>query len=122
MTKRAVKTVLFPSSGCSGFAYPPIRFSVKITGGSVLSYHITETEAIRFVDIRIPLTGDMEENQRTVPGFWKETLGEKQFSDICLLSDENPKEQIPAARMHKSLTLRAARTCCGAACMTRGEY
>ncbi len=31
------------------------------------------------------------ELQRTVPEFWKETLGKKQFSDICLLSDENPK-------------------------------
>lgn len=72
-------------------AYPPIRFSVKITGGSAMSYHITETGAIRFVGIRIPLTEDMEENQRTVPDFWKETLGKKQFSDICLLSDENPK-------------------------------
>ncbi len=72
-------------------AYPPIRFSVKITGGSAMSYRITETGTVRFVGIRIPLTEDMEENQRTVPGFWKEALGEKQFSDICLLSDENPK-------------------------------
>ncbi len=72
-------------------AYPPIRFSVKITGGSAMSYRITETGTIRFVGIRIPLTEDMEENQRTVPGFWKETLGKKQFSDICLLSDEHPK-------------------------------
>ena len=72
-------------------AYPPIRFSVKITGGSAMSYRITETGAIRFVGIRIPLTEDMEENQRVVPGFWKDALGKKQFSDICLLSDENPK-------------------------------
>lgn len=72
-------------------AYPPIRFSVKVTGGSAMSYRITETGAIRFVGIRIPLTADMEENQRIVPGFWKDTLGKKHFSDICLLSDENPE-------------------------------
>lgn len=72
-------------------AYPPIRFSVKVTGGSAMSYRITETGSIRFVGIRIPLTADMEENQRIVPGFWKDTLGKKHFSDICLLSDEKPE-------------------------------
>ncbi len=72
-------------------AYPPISFSVKITGGNVMSYHIAETGAIRIVGIRKSLTEDMEENQRIVPGFWKDTLGKNQFSDICLLSNENPK-------------------------------
>lgn len=72
-------------------AYPPIRFSVKITGGNAMSYHIAETGVIRIVGIRTSLTEDMEENQRIVPKFWKDTLDENQFSDICLLSNENPK-------------------------------
>ena len=72
-------------------AYPPIRFSVKITGGNAMSYHIAETGVIRIVGIRTSLTEDMEENQRIVPKFWKATLDENQFSDICLLSNENPK-------------------------------
>ena len=33
-------------------AYPPIRFSVKITGGNVMSYRIEETGVIRIVGIR----------------------------------------------------------------------
>ena len=72
-------------------AYPPIRFSVKITGGNAMPYHIAETGVIRIVGIRTSLTEDMEENQRIVPKFWKTTLDENQFSDICLLSNENPK-------------------------------
>ena len=72
-------------------AYPPIRFSVKITGGNAMSYHIAETGVIRIVGIRTSLTEDMEENQKIVPEFWKDTLDENQFSDICLLSNENPK-------------------------------
>ena len=69
--------------------YPPIRFSVTITGGDAMSYHITERNAMRVVGIRLPLTEDMEENQRTVPRFWEETLKKKQFSQICMMSDEN---------------------------------
>lgn len=72
-------------------AYPPIRFSVKITGGNAMTYHITETGEIRIVGIRTSLTGDMEKNRRIVPEFWKNTLEKKQFSDVCLLSNENPK-------------------------------
>jgi len=86
-----ITPVAAKNKGSTLNAYPPIRFSVKVTGESAMSYRITETGAIRFVGIRIPLTGDMEENQRTVPGFWKDTLGKKQFLDLCLLSDENPK-------------------------------
>ena len=63
-------------------AYPPIRFSVKITGGNAMPYHIAETGVIRIVGIRTSLTEDMEENQRIVPKFWKTTLDENQFSVI----------------------------------------
>ena len=86
-----ITPVAAKNKGSTLNAYPPIKFSVKITGGSAMSYRITETGAIRFVGIRIPLTEDVEKNQRVVPGFWKDALGKKQFSDICLLSDENPK-------------------------------
>ena len=56
-----------------------------------MSYHISETESIRIVGIRTSLTDDMEKNQKIVPEFWKDTLGKNQFSDICLLSNGNPK-------------------------------
>ena len=37
-------------------AYPAIQFSVKITGGSAMAYHIADKEAIRIVGIRTRLT------------------------------------------------------------------
>ena len=72
-------------------AYPPISFSVKITGGNVMSYHIVDKGAIRMVGIRTRLTEDMEENQKNVPCFWKEVLQKEQFLDICQLSSACPK-------------------------------
>lgn len=86
-----ITPVAAKSKGSTLNAYPPIRFSVKVTGGNAMSYHIAETGAIRIVGIRTPLTENMEKNQRIVPGFWKDILGSEQFSDICLLSNESPK-------------------------------
>lgn len=45
----------------------------------------------RFVGIRTPLTENMEEKQRIVPCFWKNTLETDQFSSICSFSNEAPK-------------------------------
>lgn len=86
-----ITPVAAKSKGSTLNAYPPIRFSVKVTGGNAMLYHIAETGTIRIVGIRTLLTENMEENQRIVPGFWKDTLGSEQFSDICLLSNESPK-------------------------------
>lgn len=72
-------------------AYPPIRFSVKITGGNVMPYRVEEKEAMRIVGIRIPLTLDMEENQKNVPPFWEKTLKSSKFPEICNLSDRSPQ-------------------------------
>lgn len=74
--------------GCPLRAYPPIHFSVKITGGSAMSYHIAEKNTLRFVGVRIRLCEDMEENQSIVPYFWEEVLQSGQFTDICQLTDE----------------------------------
>ncbi len=86
-----IAPVAAKSKGSTLNAYPPIRFSVKITGGNAMSYHIAETGPIRIVGIRTSLTENMEDNQRIVPSFWKDALEGKQFLDICLLSNENPK-------------------------------
>ncbi|MCQ4924324.1 AraC family transcriptional regulator [Tissierella carlieri] len=72
-------------------AYPPIKFSVKVTGGSAMSYYIAEKESMRIVGIRTPLVEDMEENQKSVPVFWNNTLQGQQFSAICQLSNQEPQ-------------------------------
>lgn len=69
--------------------YPPIKFSVNITGGSAMSYHIEEKKRIRIVGIRTPLVEDIEENMRIAPAFWKHTMQDNRFSEICKLSNTN---------------------------------
>ena len=71
-------------------AYPPIRFSVKITGGTAMSYRITEKVAMRIVGIRIPLVADMEENQKVVPEFWKKALENNYLPKIIELANQEP--------------------------------
>ena len=70
--------------------YPPIRFSVKVSGGSAMSYHIIEKPAFRIVGIRMKLVDDMEENQKNVPLFWEHTLNDSSFSDLCTLNNAVP--------------------------------
>lgn len=72
-------------------AYPAIRFSVQVTGGRAMAYHITEKPSMRMVGIRIPLSMDMEENHRIIPEFWKCVLCGNQFSEISSLSNGAPQ-------------------------------
>lgn len=72
-------------------AYPPIKFSVEVTGGNVMSYHIEKKDAMRIVGIRTPLAEDMEKNRKNVPDFWSRTLQGKNYSKICGLSTAEPK-------------------------------
>ena len=63
-------------------AYPPIKFSVNIAGGSAMSYHIEEKAAMRIVGIRTPLAEDMETNLRNLPDFWQQSLNTELFKKI----------------------------------------
>jgi len=70
-------------------AYPPIKFSIKITGENVFTYHIAQKKAIRIVGIRKPLTETIEENQKIIPNFWQEILFNNKFFEISKLSNDN---------------------------------
>ena len=85
-----INPITAKKKGITLSAYPPIQFSVKITGGSAMAYHIADKEAIRIVGIRTRLTENIEENQINIPIFWKDTLQSKRFMDICELSNRNP--------------------------------
>lgn len=78
------------SQGNVFHAYPPIKFSVKVTGGDAMPYRMEEKESMRIVGIRIPLTEDMEENQKLVPPFWNKALQDKRFTEVCKLSNQIP--------------------------------
>ncbi len=77
--------------GCTLCAYPSIQFSIKVSGGSAMSYHIERKEAVRILGIRTPLVEDAEENMRNVPVFWKQALQEDYISKISTLSNGNPE-------------------------------
>lgn len=85
-----ISPVAAKNQGSALNAYLPIKFSVQITGGSAMKYRVEEKEAMRIVGIRIPLTEDMEENQKLVPAFWSEVLQDSKFSEICQLSNQSP--------------------------------
>ncbi len=72
-------------------AYPAIHFSVQVTGGNAMAYYMTEKSSMRMVGVRVPLTADMEENQKNIPQFWKSILSSNLFSEICSLSDQSPQ-------------------------------
>lgn len=85
-----ISPVLARSQGSVLNAYPPIKFSVKVTGGDSMSYRLEEKETMRIVGIRIPLALDMEENKKNVPPFWEKTLKSSKFLEICNLSNQAP--------------------------------
>ena len=72
-------------------AYPANRFSVQVTGGNAITYHIMQKQSIRMVGVRIPLVEEMEENYKIIPKFWKSVLNSNLFSEVCNLSNQSPK-------------------------------
>lgn len=77
--------------GCTLCAYPSIQFSLKVLGGSAMSYHIEEKGKLRIVGIRAPLVEDAEENMRSVPDFWKKAVLDNSVSKIAELSNKKPE-------------------------------
>lgn len=76
--------------GCTLCAYPSISFSVKVTGGTSMSYHMEEKEGIRIVGVRMPLVEDMEVNMRNIPLFWKQAMSKGQITELEKLSNGKP--------------------------------
>lgn len=72
-------------------AYPPIQFSVNITGGSPMAYYIAEKRELRFAGIRIRLCEEMEEMSQKQTGYFPRCFNQytgkqtgHRFSTICL--------------------------------------
>ena len=79
------------NTGSTLNAYPAIHFSVQVTGGNAMPYHIAEKQCMRIVGVRIPLSTDMEENQKNIPPFWQSVLSGNLFSEMCSLSNQSPQ-------------------------------
>ncbi len=86
-----ITPVVAKNSGITLNSYPPIKFSVSITGGNAMSYHIEEKGSMRIVGVQTPLVDDMETNMKNVPNFWKQTLHSEHFKQLCNLPQNEPK-------------------------------
>lgn len=53
--------------------FPPIHFSLKISGGNLMDYRILKKDSFNVAGISIPISKKLEENFETVPNFWNET-------------------------------------------------
>lgn len=55
-----------------------------------MQYKVCERSAIRVVGVKRPLVEEHEENMRIIPKFWEETIGTKEFEQICQLAEQEP--------------------------------
>lgn len=69
--------------------YPPMNFSILVTGGENMRYRIETKESIRIVGVRTALQQDMEQNQKIAPVFWNKILESTLFSEICRLKNKD---------------------------------
>lgn len=88
------------SKGCRLCAYPSIQFTVKVSGGSAMQYHIEEKESIRIVGIRMPLVENAEQNMRNIPLFWEKALSENRIDKMAQYSNGNPNGVLGVSVYH----------------------
>lgn len=79
------------SEGSTLNTYPAIRFSVTVTGGTPMSFHIEQKKEIRVVGIRRPLAEEAEENHRKIPKFWQKAFENGQARSVCSLGNQEPR-------------------------------
>jgi AraC family transcriptional regulator len=76
--------------GTSLNAYPRISFSITVRGGESMRYRVEKKGPIRIAGVRIALHEDVERNFEIVPRFWKATLHDRAFLQICRLNNQAP--------------------------------
>lgn len=71
-------------------AFPPLSFTINVTGGESMRYRIEKKAPIRLVGTRVALREEQEENFQIVPQFWEDTLNSKLFLEISKLNNQIP--------------------------------
>lgn len=70
--------------------YPPISFSIKVTGGESMRYRIETKDPIRIAGVRVPLHEEQKQNFQIVPKFWDTAFKSNLVSEISKLSNQHP--------------------------------
>ncbi|MCG8514766.1 MAG: effector binding domain-containing protein, partial [Halanaerobiales bacterium] len=71
-------------------AYPPISFTINVTGGESMRYRVERKDPIRIAGVRVALKEDQEHNFQMVPKFWKEAFSSNLVSKISKLRNQKP--------------------------------
>lgn len=71
-------------------AYPPIRFTVAVTGGRPLRFRVEEKEAFRIVGIACPLHRELTRNFEEIPAVWDRALADGTLERLGALMEGEP--------------------------------
>lgn len=71
-------------------AYPPIRFTVAVTGGRPLRFRVEEKEAFRIVGITCPLHRELTRNFEEIPAVWDRALADGTLERLGAMMEGEP--------------------------------
>lgn len=72
-------------------AYPPIRFSLALAGGTALEYRIERRSAFSIVGICADIGCEMEQNFENAPALWARAAAEGVAEKLMPLMDTQPR-------------------------------
>lgn len=76
--------------GAAVKSFPPIRFSITITGGEALNYRVEKKPAFRILGISAPLYADIENNFMVVPNLWQKAASDGTVEKLASKMDSSP--------------------------------
>ncbi len=71
-------------------SYPPIAFQITVKGVQAMEYRIETKEAFQIAGISAPLSGQIEDNFKTVPEMWMKAAGDGTIQKLASIMDSEP--------------------------------
>lgn len=71
-------------------SYPPLRFSITVTGAEELEYRIEKRPPFRIVGISAPLDKEIEKNFAAVPALWGRAASDGTVPRLASMMDGQP--------------------------------
>lgn len=69
-------------------SFLPLMLNVSVSGGENMPYQIEEKDGMRAIGYRMPITVNIEENQKIIPEFWRETLGNGKIKELLAMKNQ----------------------------------
>ena len=77
-------------TGASVKAFPPLHFTITITGVEQMEYSIEKREPFRVVGVSIAIDKDMEKNFDKIPPFWGQAAADGVIEKLAGMMDAQP--------------------------------